>query len=286
MALIAQRRRSTLARLFLSFVPLSLVIFPLLSLSATAQSRQGNQLKEVQFEVLSIRPMTGSMTLPMNTGPSPNGFDSRLSLWQLIMVAYGPNNFVNWGSVEILKAPSWIGDFYDIKGRVSQADLKAWQNQGKERELLRSAMRAALKERCKLAIHEQPSKAEIFELVIGKSGRLKAAVPDSTPPSGLKLPSGGVLVQTVENTRQVKTYYGATMQDLADFLCIMSGRTPVRDRTGLTGHYDFTIQQVPPLPDDNHVYSYPVGHLGLKVKPATENRPMLVIDHIEKPTPN
>jgi hypothetical protein len=47
----------------------------------------------------------------MNTTPSPNGFDSRLSLWQAIMVAYGPGNYVNWGSVEILKAPSWIGDF-------------------------------------------------------------------------------------------------------------------------------------------------------------------------------
>jgi hypothetical protein len=94
----------------------------------------------------------------MNTTPSPNGFDSRLSLWQAIMVAYGPGNYVNWGSVEILKAPSWIDDFYDIKARVSQADLKAWQSQSKEQELLRSAMRAALKDRCKLAIHEQPFK--------------------------------------------------------------------------------------------------------------------------------
>jgi uncharacterized protein (TIGR03435 family) len=282
MALTAPSRQGTLVRL-----SLSLVRFALLSLSAAAQTRQGDQLKDVQFEVFSIRPVNGSVNLPMNTGPSPNGFDSRLSLWQAIMVAYGPANYANWGSVEILKAPSWIGDFYDIKARVPQAGLTAWQNQSKEHELLRSAMRAALKDRCRLAIHEQPSKAEIFELVIGKLGpRLKAAVPDSAPPSGGKLASGGVLVQTVDSGKQVKTYYGATMQDLADFLCIMSGRTPVRDKTGLTGRYDFTIQQTPPLPDENHVYSYPVDHLGLRVKPGTESRPMLVIDHIEKPTPN
>jgi uncharacterized protein (TIGR03435 family) len=66
-------------------------------------------------------------------------------------------------------------------------------------------------------------------------------------------------------SRQTKTYHGATMQDLADFLVIMSGRIPVRDRTGLTGHYDFRIQQTPP---------------------GTESRPILVIDHIEKPTAN
>lgn len=94
------------------------------------------------------------------------------------------------------------------------------------------------------------------------------------------------MVQTVENGVQVKTYYGGTMQDLANFLCIMSGRIPVRDKTGLTGLYDFTIKQVPPLPDENHVYSYPVDHLGLQVKPGTEPRPILVIDNIEKPTAN
>ncbi len=204
------------------------------------------------------------------------------------MLAYGSGNSVEWGSFETRKAPGWTGDFYDIKARVSQADLRAWQHQSKEHELLRSAMRAALKDRCKLAIHEQPSKGEIFKLVVAKRGpRLKAAVPHSPPPYGMKLPSGGVLVQTVERGREVKTYYGATMQDLAGFLSIMTGgRIPVRDKTGLTGRYDFKIQQVPPAPDENHVYSYPVGHLGLQVKRATESRPILVIDHIEKPTPN
>jgi hypothetical protein len=111
MVLLPQSRRSNLVRLFLSCVVLSLLSFALLSLLAAAQSRQGNQLKEVQFEVFSIRPVNGPMNLSMNTTPSPNGFDSRLSLWQAIMVAYGPGNYVNWGSVEILKAPSWIGDF-------------------------------------------------------------------------------------------------------------------------------------------------------------------------------
>lgn len=92
--------------------------------------------KELRFEVVSIKAMPpdgGIYSGPTgNTKPSPNGFDSRLSLWQLINVAYGPVDSVNWGSVEIRNAPNWIGQFYDIKGRVSQADLKAWQNQGTE----------------------------------------------------------------------------------------------------------------------------------------------------------
>jgi len=245
-----------------------------------------NPAKQIQFEVFSIRPATGPL-LSMSTAPSPTGFESRLSMWQAIMVAYGPDNYVNWGSVEVLKSPSWMGDFYDIRARVAPADRPAWQSQGKSHDLLRAALQAALKDRCKLAIHEQPAKAEIFELVAGKRGpQLKAAAAGAALPSGVKLPSGGVMVQTVVNGRQVKTFHSAAIQDLVDFLCIMSGRTPVRDKTGLTGRYDFTIKQVEPSPDQNHVYTYPVEHLGLQVKPGTESRPALVIDHIEKPTPN
>jgi uncharacterized protein (TIGR03435 family) len=66
----------------------------------------------------------------------------------------------------------------------------------------------------------------------------------------------------------------------------MSGRAPVRDATGLSGRYDFRIRQTLPLTDDNHVYSYPVEHLGLRIRRGTENRPMLVVVHMEKPTPN
>ena len=43
-----------------------------------------------------------------------------------------------------------------VKARApAEADIKAWQSQ-KHFELLRSALRNALKERCKLAIHEEP----------------------------------------------------------------------------------------------------------------------------------
>jgi hypothetical protein len=101
----------TLARRFLSLF--------LLSLAAVAQTTQASRSKEVQFEVLSIRPMNSSIMAPLNTYPSPNGFDSRLTLFQAIILAYAPNDPGNFGSVEVLKAPGWIGDFYDIKGRMS-----------------------------------------------------------------------------------------------------------------------------------------------------------------------
>jgi len=169
---------------------------------------------------------------------------------------------------------------------VSQADLKAWQNQSSEHELLSSAMRAALKERFNLAIHEQPAVGRTFELIVDKRGpRMKTATPDSTLPAGVKTPSGGVMVGKVLADRKAEwDCHGVTMQDLASYLSKLS--LPVRDKTGLTGRYDFTLRQVDLSPDEDHVYRFPIDQLGLKLKPGTENRPNLVVDHLDKPKPN
>lgn len=75
------------------------------------------------------------------------------------------------------------------------------------------------------------------------------------------------------------------MEDLAQNLGLVSGGIPVRDRTGLAGRYDFSVRRAQ-APDEDRVYSYPVEPLGLRLKAGTENRPILVIDHVERPTPN
>lgn len=345
-AVAGRCRRSNVVRLFLMIL-LPLFALPLL-LHLPAMAQNGPP-KDFQFEVLSIRPVDASpYGTPRfgSTNPEPNGFRSVLSVYQMLMVAYGPVNSSDWGSVEVLKGPSWQGQFYDIAAKVSQADLRAWQHQGPGHELLRAAMRAALRVRCKLAIHEQPSKGDIFELVVAKGGaRLKPTAPanDPRPPGRTEKdrPDGGGMVQTMENGRpekifydkrpggpfmvravengrqvrtlyenlpgggvvrdreegsvressenggQVRTHYNATMKDLADFLTIVAGgRIPVRDKTGLTSRYDFTIKSLPRDPDENGVYRYPLRRLGLEIKPGTEQRPALVIDHIERPSPN
>jgi hypothetical protein len=166
--------------------------------------------------------------------------------------------------------------------------LKAWQSQGKNRDLLRSALRIALTERFKLALHEEPAQRPMFELVVAKRGpRLMPADPGAILPVGAKLPSGGV--DTGIGPRRIGGWdlHGATMQDLAYLLNFLSNQFdgPVQDRTGLTGRYDFQVQRVE-TPDENQGYTYSVSHLGLELKRGTENRPILVIDHVERPTPN
>jgi uncharacterized protein (TIGR03435 family) len=225
--------------------------------------------------------------VPLNFGPSPNGFRSQLSLWQAIMLAYSSPNYMEWPGVEMRNAPPWIGTFYEFSGRVAPADVAEWQNQGSSHDLLRSALRAALEERCKLILHTQPSKRQIWELVVNKTGpHLRQSDMNGPPPDGGKLPSGAFRAVKQVNGKQVFTFYRATMQDLADYLSIVSKGIPVRDKTGLAGHYDFPLRQVELFEGDDPIQRYPVNDLGLSVKRGLESSAALVIDHIEKPTPN
>lgn len=247
---------------------------------------EGLKAADFRFEVVSIRPVApGSPISGLNDRPTPNGFTSRLTLAQAILIAYAGDT-LNWGLLKMLNRPDWIGDYYDVNARVSQSDTKAWQSQSSQHELLRSAMQAALAERWRLKIHWLPGEGPIYELVVGKHGaRLKAAIPNS-PPTGMKLPSGAVVVQNRVNGLEFKDCRGATMGDLAWILTTVAPTTPVRDRTGLSGHYDLKFEGEPLLPGEDPLDAYSIDHLGLRLKKATESRPVLVIDHLERPTVN
>ncbi len=87
-----------------------------------------------------------------------------------------------------------------------------------------------------------------------------------------------------------------SMDEMASFIgsASMSDRSVV-NRTGLTGRYDMHIvhgTNLPPTGVDWREYSYDVfqaavqKQLGLKLVPAAAELPTLVVDHIEKPSPN
>jgi len=278
-------------RIVFPFIAMSLAEAAFLSLSPPAQSSQGipapkdGRGVEFKFEVLSIRPIQRVSDIGM-TDPTPNVFSAKVQLYQVVCLAYGPPYPVlrrDCLFTEVSNLPKWSGDVYAFDARVSPADLKAWQSQGKNHDLLRSALRAALKERFKLALHEEPAQQTMFELVIAKRGpRLKPADPDAILPQGVRLESGGVRALTPRSPYDMD-FRGATMQDLAYALTGIFFDGPVRDRTGLTGRYDFYVPRVE-TPGGDRGYAYSVANLGLQLKRAT--RPILVIDHVEKPTPN
>jgi uncharacterized protein (TIGR03435 family) len=281
----------------------------LLSVSATAQTNNAAhadqsrsdpvKTKEFKFEIASIKPVdpesslsAGNRQLWGNTSPSPDGFRSRLTIKDMIMIAYADTVGIDARIyTPLLNPPAWSDDSFDVDARVSSSDLTAWRNQSSQHELLRSAMQDLLKQRCNLVIHSQPAELPDFKMVVGKKGpKFKATPSGFTLPPGLKLESGGVIVVVVPDPTTnvpVLHFYGATMGELASFQSRFAQR-PVHDMTGLTGRYDFTLQTMdnPSRDIDEGATRFPLDELGLALKPGKYPGITLVIDHVEKPSPN
>jgi len=279
---------------------LLLIAAALLSTAAVAQKSNRNPVapKDIKFEVASITPVKpGTQTEMAQTFvPTPDGYRSSLTVGQMIMLAYGPSDPQLWHGIPLVNWPDWIGgggDWYVINARVSEGDRDAWRNQSNKLELLRTAMQDLLRDRCKLVIHEKPTQVEVYNLILQKRGaKLKPTpVGSALPKGGGPLPSGGVRVPELlpgpGHTMRWR-YYGATMSDLVEFLTLSSSGRPVHDATGLTGRYDFTLQLIDNASrdPDEQIYNWPVDPLGLVLKPGKSLGFALVIDHIEKPTPN
>ena len=243
--------------------------------------------EDFKFEVVSIRPLSKPGAAP-RPGITPDGFNSQLSVRDMITQAYDPGEWLAGlagnGTTQISNPPQSLSDWYEINARVADEDREAWRNQGIRHELQASALRNVLKDRFKLVIREQPAEFPGLLLVTrGKDVKLKATPPGFVLPEGRPLRSGGVAVGRARSWH----YYGASMEDLAAFLTLTTVR-PVQDRTGLTGRYEFTIQAIehPSQDPDELPENWPISQLGLELKPGKVPGRTLIIDHIEKPSQN
>jgi uncharacterized protein (TIGR03435 family) len=69
-----------------------------------------------------------------------------------------------------------------------------------------------------------------------------------------------------------------------------TGRTVI-DKTGLLGYYEFTLRFTPPgtaSPTDNapSIFTALQEQLGLKLEPPRVPMELLVVDHIDRPSPD
>lgn len=253
--------------------------------------------KDVKFEVASVRPAGPNSGQWAAFGIKPDGITSKLSVAQMIMAAYAPYgttfHFNGRGMTRLLSVgPQWIDEPYVVNARVSDADRDAWRDQGIHQDLFKAALRNLLKDRFRLVLHEEPTMVDGFQLVIAnkKGPTFKASIPGAVLPTtrAVSQLSGGVSVGTREGRTSSWSFYASTMEDLARFLT-GSSDAPVVDMTGLHGYYDFTLRSVQssnPGDGGESENNWPVDPLGLALKPGKIQVLGLVIDHIEKPTPN
>jgi uncharacterized protein (TIGR03435 family) len=254
------------------------------------------------FEVVSIKPdKSGSMNSRIMATPDGVSVEGVPGL-MLLREAFGVS------SDRLVGAPGWLGsDRFDIEAKVAPEDvpkLKALKPTDRWAMFL-----PVFEDRFGLKFHHESRNLTQYVLVVSKSGlKMKEAAPGDTYPNGIHPPSGGngggmMRMQPGELIAQ-----SVPIQLLVRQLSFQLGSTVV-DQTGLTGKYDFDLKWTPdvgtgmpagppeggdpgagnPTTSDNagpSIFTALEEQLGLKLEAKKVPADVIVIDHVEQPSPN
>lgn len=189
---------------------------------------------------------------------------SNQSLHDLLKFAY------HLDDSQIAGEPAWLtSELYDVSARFpkqsgTQFSLK---------------LQKALADKFHLATHRELRRVPVYELSVG--------------PNGVKMTevqfTKGLRRTTINNP---SGHFEVNAGDAAEITRLFQQQTdrPVIDKTGLKGHYNFTLvvndwTQPAKTPEDAAPFLRAVSEqLGLELKPASDLLEVLVIDHAEPVT--
>ncbi len=205
-------------------------------------------------------------------------------------------------SSKVRGGPSWIhadNDGYSIEATApGESDRTV---------LMGTMLRTLLEERFRLKLHRQTEEVPMFALTVGNSGfKLKPMQEGECDPArkmpgpGAKAPCG-MMTMGANGPNAVWRLTGFKVRSLASRLTGALGRH-VLDRTGLDEtyiiHLEFHPDDATPginwgerdadqsAPRAASIFTALEQQLGLKVESTRGPRGYLVIDHVERPTPN
>lgn len=266
----------------------------------------GAQAQIPAFDVASIKAhKSEGMMMRIGVRLTPDGVSiTGASLSMLLLSAFGvPDDC-------ILNEPAWAkSDRYDIEAKVDPEDApKLEKLTSKERFAMLVPL---LEDRAGLRFHHETKEMQVYDLVVAKGGpKLEAAKPDEADAgTNGKPPMGTTMIRPSTQGMRVEGR-GATMEQIAGFLSQQLGSTVV-DKTHLTGKYDYTLEfasemgggmmGAPPLPPPPpgggsapppsadrapSIFTAAQEQLGLKLEEHKEPVDVIVIDHMEQPSPN
>jgi uncharacterized protein (TIGR03435 family) len=254
------------------------------------------------FEVVSIKPNKGD-SMMSRIMMTPDGISvSNVPLHGLIREAFGVSDD------RLVGAPGWINsDRFDIEGKVTVDDVP-------KLKLLTPQQRGAMllpvfEDRFALKFHHETKDLTQYVLVIAKGGpKLKEAKAGDAYPNGFKGPDGVAHAGMFRMGRGELTAQGVELAILVRQLSFQFGSTVV-NKTGLTGKYDFDLKwtpdetagpllkppeggqpgadsPAPPATPGPSIFTALQEQLGLKLESHKEPGDVIVIDHIEPPSPN
>jgi uncharacterized protein (TIGR03435 family) len=277
-----------------------------LAVPLLAQAPQPVPAVREAFEVASIKP-NPSNDVPESIQVMPSG-GIRMTGFRvstLIRVVYAGTTVQR--PDQIVGGPGWIGsERFDI---VAKANGELTPDaEGRRPQRLIEMLRSLLEDRFAVRVHIEMRSMPAFAMRAARDGRLGPQLKVSTvecawPGPGAKpdpdrwcgfrsMASGGNVTARHVTMAEVATYF-------AGYTVV--GR-PVADRTGLTGRYDLHVEFVnafvenpnlngAPIPNPNAdsgpgLFTAMTEQLGLTLQAETAMIPVLVIDRVERPTPD
>jgi uncharacterized protein (TIGR03435 family) len=234
--------------------------------------------------------------------PTSGLFSAKTLFMDYLDFAYDirdPNEYVPIGD----SLPSWVKEnLWDIEARSEGTPTRAQ---------LRLMMQSLLKTRFKLAVHYENRERPVYALTLLKPDQLGPALKRHTSQKSCSTTrstdAGAARDDDKEPLYCVGQMWGdhgqvnyaisdVSMDEAATFLGQnLSSDRSVVNRTGLSGRYDIHIAvDSPPTLSGMELHEYLLDRfrdaiqkqLGLKLVPTTAEVPRLVVDHIEKPSPN
>lgn len=267
---------------------------------------QSSKEKPPAFEVASVKinasgdPRTGGRLAGSNFAMTNE------TLWRLIGEAYADPQALP--RFRIVGGPSWIdAEHFDVEG-VAAKPL--------DRSQAERMLRAVLAERFKLVVHTETRQLPVLALhTARRDGSFGPQLHRSDVDCAALRPTGTMPPPSAAGPRCVLQFGfgrssadGLTITELATVaLARVTGRTVI-DQTGLAGPFQWTLAwtpdtlppRAPGTPPDqpvtvNGIAIDPNGpslftaveeQLGLKLEPTKGPVDVLVIDHVERPTPD
>jgi uncharacterized protein (TIGR03435 family) len=238
-----------------------------------------NVLQIPKLEVAAIRP-NHSNDLVRSFWFTPDGVSIKgFPLHAILHVAF--LGLHEYGDHRIIGEPTWVkSERYDIQAKVNESEVARWKKLSTDQQRL--ALQALIAGRFNLRYHRESRISSIYVLSIAKNGRrikqAKLAAEDHGAHMFYSLEPG--------NMQSHSTYMWQFVDELENQLnCI------VRDETGLAGTYDYTLAWTP----DDQAHAESSGpslftalkeQLGLKLEMQKKPVDVVIIDHIERPSPN
>lgn len=225
------------------------------------------------YEVVSIKP--GKPDAPAGSEILPNGFrDTGTTIGNLARNAFG----IVYDK-QLVGMPPWTeSELYDIEAKVDADTADRWKRltSRERRKEEQPMMQALLIDRCRLKYHFERKELPVYDLVIASSGsKMKEAPQDEVETAGITGGDGVTLAG-----------HALSIANLIPTLSGTDGRLVV-DKTGLGNkRFDFVLHWSPGAGSGPSLFTALEEQLGLKLVSSKGTVNVLVIDQMERPSPN